>query len=189
MTQNTKQLVLIALTALFPSITQANALLLGVDFTSGGDTTARFTDGTQQRAGDGAGFHIGYELEVSEQHHFLVRATFGRTTDNPNLRDGFTKLEHTPYTLLVMKQMSNHQFGGGAAYHTNQTWEFSGSGVGSDSINYENALGLTVQYGWQFAHYGELGARYTNIEYDREDGGRGINASHIGVYINFKLPH
>lgn len=186
---NTRLLVLLALTAFFPSIAQANALLLGIGFTTGGDTLARFTDGTSQRAGDGAGLHIGYELEVNKQHRYFVRATVGKNTDDPNLRNGFTKLQRTPYTLLVMKQNGNHQFGGGVAYHSNQTWNFSGPGVGSDSINYKNALGFTVQYGWQFGRYGELGARYTNIDYDREDGGRGIDASHFGAYINFKLPH
>lgn len=189
MTQNIKSLILIGFIALFPSLTQANALLLGIDVTVGGDTTARFTDGTKQQAGDGVGLHLGYELEVSEQHQLSVRATVGKSTDDPNVRNGFTKLERTPYTLLVMKQIGNHQFGGGAAYHTNQSWNFSGSGVGSGNVNYKNALGLTLQYGWQFGRYGELGGRFTSIEYDREDAGNSIDASNIGIYINFKLPH
>jgi hypothetical protein len=189
MTQNIKSLILIGFIALSPSFARANTLLLGIDFTGGGDTTARFTDGTEQRAGDGVGLHIGYELEVSEQHQFFVRATVGKSADDPDLSYGFTKLERTPYTLLVMKKIGNHQFGGGAAYHTNQTWNFSSSGFGSDSIEYKNALGLTMQYGWQFSRHGELGAKYTNIEYDREDGGRSVDASNIGIYINFKLPH
>jgi hypothetical protein len=41
----------------------------------------------------------------------------------------------------------------------------------------------------QYGRHGEPGARYTNIEYDREDGGRNIEVSNIGIYINFKLPH
>ena len=44
MTTNIKSLVLITFTVLFPSLTQANALLLGIDVTVGGNTTARYTN-------------------------------------------------------------------------------------------------------------------------------------------------
>ena len=41
----------------------------------------------------------------------------------------------------------------------------------------------------QYGQHGEPGARYTNIEYNSEGGGRNIDASNIGIYINFKHPH
>lgn len=175
--------------SLTPSMAFANALLLGVDVTIGGDKTTTFSDDTSQRAGDGIGLYIGYELEVSEEKQLFLQASVGKSEDDPNVSNGHTELKRTPYILTLMKQIGNHQIGGGLAYHNDPSWNFSVTGIGSGNVNYDNALGGVIQYGWQFSRFGELGARYTSIKYDPSNGGSSIDASSIAVFMNFKLHH
>lgn len=189
MTKNLKPLACIIFLSLVPSMTFANALLVGLNVTAGGDTTARFSDGTKQQAGDGGGFNIGYEFDVGEENLYVIKATVGKSSDDPDLRNGRTKLEQTRYNLVLMKRLGNHQFGGGFAYHSNQSWNFTGPVIGTSTVDYQSAWGLAAQYGWQFSQYGELGARYTSIEYEPEITGASTDASSFGIFVNFKLPH
>jgi len=160
-------------------------LVLGFDFTVGGDKVAEFSNDTSQRAGDGIGFHIGYEFLVNEENFVFIQTTIGYSFDDPNIENGKSDITRTPVHLLVLKNVESHQFGAGLAYHKDPEIAQRTDGVGSATIDFDDALGYVLQYGYQFSDAFTLGGRYVDLEYESDLDP--LDASNIGVFFTWNI--
>jgi len=103
---------------------------------------------------------------------------------------GKASVNALPLELGVFNTWSKHEVGGGLSYHINPTYEISsGSSFINNKINFDNAVGLFMQYNYIFSRtetetsysHTYVGAKLTAIDY--EVGKSSIDAGSFGIYI------
>jgi hypothetical protein len=163
-----------------------SGLVLYTALTEGGDTlaTTRDDDGDvsgKLKAGGLYHFAIGYE------HRFAgaaIRATLGYKFDYLLAEDGEGKIDRIPVEITVYKRFANnHALGGGLVYELSPTYDVDLDNGYSFKADFDDALGVTVHYGYLLTDNMELGIRYTKIEYEA-DNLETANADSAGIYFN-----
>ena len=179
------KLKLIAATTLVLSsgFASADSWLIGADIRAGGDTLVRFTDGTKQTAGDGVGVFLGYEFDDGPEDLWLPRVSIGYSFDDPDVANGSTEVTRYPLEAVMLRRAGSHRFGGGIAYHISPEWKLNAPGFASGTVDFDDAVGIMGQYSWQTSSF-EIGAKYTDIDYDPSRGGNSIDASSFAVFFN-----
>jgi hypothetical protein len=89
-----------------------------------------------------------------------------------------------PLDLLGFYRTGNHRFGGGVTYHLNPEFEIDTDFADGD-IEFDNALGLVIEYDYFFSEGLSAGLRYTSIEYEASDFDEEIDGSYFGLIISF----
>jgi hypothetical protein len=169
-----------------PSVENTSGFILYGALTFGGDAlaTASNDDGDDMDLDAGGLFHfgMGYEKRFGWGG---IRATGGYKFDTLNAENGDADITRFPLEGIVYKTFAaRHNLGGGLVYEMSPKFEMNIDDAGSIDVDFDDAAGFMIYYGFTMVNTLELGVRYTNIEYEA-DFLEAVDASNFGLYINF----
>ena len=84
---------------------------------------------------------------------------------------------------LTYYRKGNHRFGGGLSYHANPDFDNDVDDI-NFQIEFDNALGVIVEYRYVFDDTAAIGFRMVEIDY-QWDGPKTIDGSHVGLTFSF----
>jgi hypothetical protein len=172
---------------LLASSAHAGGFVLYGAFTSGGDTlaTAVDEDGDDVDLKAGGLIHLaaGYENRGETGG---MRITYGYKFDTLDADNGDAEITRYPLEVVAYKTFSErHNLGGGLVYEMSPEFEMDVSGFGG-SIEFDDATGFMLYYGYSLGNSFEWGLRYTDIEYEYQDSffSFTVDASNFGLYAS-----
>ncbi len=172
---------LIGLGLIIPSARAS--LYLEFAFEEGGERMASSRNGPQVNAGGGLKFAAGLQLPIDEQGGNSLRLVAGYLVDGFDEDIGEVDLETYTFDAVFIVNRGPHAFGIGNSLHFSPEYRERPAGFDSTfTIDFDNASGLLLQYGYQYSGRMELGLRYLDIEY--EANGASIDAGGFGVYLS-----
>lgn len=122
------------------------------------------------------------------QSPYGARMTLGWFFDSVDADNGGVSFDRYPFEFIPYIQQGPHRFGVGATYHMNPEYDISD--FASENLEFDNALGIVFEYGFQWVNRISLDFRYVDIEYEASNADRFIgfkdkyDGSHFGVYIS-----
>lgn len=155
---------------------------LGGGFGVGGDEIGRFSDGNGdiETVSSGGGFLIEAGLQVAIDPWSKLRFTAGYQADEVSRLNGDSTFERTRFDAMLLRNAGIHEFGAGLTAHTSVNYHCDISTVCSGDVEFEPAVGYTLEYALRIAspanYLGRgrrdynapafrLGVRFTGIEY------------------------
>lgn len=174
--------------ALFISSSHAEMILYGA-VTSGGDTLATAFDEDGDEIVDlkaGGLFHqaVGYEQPLGGGG---IRLTLGLKLDWLEAEDGDARITRFPLEATAYWRFAErHAIGGGLVYEIAPVFEIDIDGFGSSDVNFDDALGGVIYYGFSITDRLEVGLRHTLIEYET-DLLPVVDADNTGLFVRFSL--
>lgn len=173
-----------------PTATDAN---LGAHFvltgglTYGGDkiATIDYEDGDDANIRAGSLFLLGLGGDYRFSPNWELQLTVNYQFDQANAENGDASFHRLPVDLLGFYRQGSHRFGGGVTYHINPEFEADFDDIDGDfDVDFDNALGLVVEYDYFFTDSVSLGVRYTSIEYEASDFNAEVDGSYFGLLLN-----
>jgi hypothetical protein len=116
---------------------------------------------------------------------FMLEATLGYKFDKANGSNGTVEFTRFPLDVIASYPAGSHRVGGGLTFHMNPKYRCDVSGVCADNIQFSNAMGLVLQYGYNFGTGFDVGARVTSIKYKPQGGGPELDGSGVGFFFGF----
>lgn len=170
-------------------------LRMGVDF--GGDELLKATrnDGntTTIAAGQLAALAVGFVYEPRQQP-FALEGTVGAKLDAAHASNGDITFTRFPIELIASVAHQGARLGVGVTVHTEINLSCNVSNICSGSVDFDDAFGAIIQLAYNFrghtARGGEIGARYTSIEYHATGARTGtppIDGSSFGIFASARL--
>jgi len=167
------------------------ALVANLGYAIGGDTLAE-TDGADLDAGGGFYGDIGV-LHHPDGSNISYQATIGLKIDTVDATNGDADTSSLPLNFLVFYNGdSNFRFGAGITYELAPEYSYNAFGS-SDEIEFDDALGFTIEVDYFLNEKAFLGARYTSIDYDLPGGQAllstggavvtSVDASNLGIHV------
>ncbi len=83
---------------------------------------------------------------------------------------------------LEVAPIDSHRFGIGASYHIGPTYKDDIVGLAPLKIDFDDALGLILQYSYAVSSGFQIGARFTQMDY--EANGASLDASSFGIILS-----
>lgn len=141
--------------------------------------TAFSEDGDDVDLKAGGLFHLaaGYENRWETGG---MRITYGYKFDSLDADNGDAEIIRFPLEAIVYRRLAErHSLGGGLVYEMSPEFEIDVIGSGGN-IEFDDAAGFMVYYGYSLGGSFEWGLRYTDIEYKVE--GLAVDGSSFGLY-------
>jgi len=163
------------------STAQAKAYFeLGIE---GGGVPIVETGAGDINPGGGFKFAIGVQKEVGESGDSLSIA-LGYLFDEAGEIDFWyeqPRFEFNTVTLDAIYTIRNnpHRFGIGGSYHIGPIYK---DNLQPLTLDFDNALGLLLQYSYTLGSGFQIGARLTSMDY--EAGGLSADASSFGIFLS-----
>jgi len=175
----TKFIVAVILLAL-ASTAQAE-LYLELGYEGGGDTLISTTAGDNINVGGGINYVIGIQNEVGENGK-SVSLALGYMIQSMDAFNGTAEISTLTFDAIYSIPVGVHRFGIGASYHIGPTYKDEIAGLSPLKIDFDNALGLVLQYSYAYSPRFQIGVRITEMDY--EVNGISLDASSFGVFIS-----
>jgi len=135
-------------------------------------------------------FHFGGGFSIqSPDSDVSYQLTLGYKFDSVDfdIPKGDSSISSLPLEFSAYHKLSGpHRIGAGVAYHINPEYELCFSGSGCNTAKFDNALGFSIEYGYDISNQMFWGVKYTSIDYD-SDRLRTIDASNLGFLVGFKI--
>ena len=151
----------------------------------GGETLARSSDGLELNAGGGIKFAGGVINNFGENNHSRLSLALGYLSDSIDASNGEGDLDSFTFDAIYSRLFHLHRLGVGLSYHIGPEYSDSVDGFGSTRIEFDDALGIILQYGYALTPGFQLGARYTLMDY--KANGLSIDADSFGVFLAFGM--
>ena len=151
--------------------------LLEVGVHSGGDDL-RVTNTTQTGAGVNAGdsMSVAAGAVFTPLEHFELQATYGYKYDFDFPIDEVAYFERTELNLLGFYRTNKWRFGGGLTRHLGVN--LNAGIVTGTSVEFDDATGSMLEFGYSYTNWGYIGARFTFIEYRTQPA---VNVNDVSV--------
>lgn len=149
---------------------------------SGGDQLIATNTFDSIDAGGGIKFAIGIQNPINEDGTAAMRLSLGYLFDSIDAYNGNAEFDTLTFDALYIINSGAHSFGIGGTMHMSPEYTDHVVGFQPYEETYDDALGILLQYGYQFLPNVELGLRVTNIEY--ESGLLTRDAGSIGIFIS-----
>lgn len=159
--------------------------LFGIGLTAGGEDLldVKYTDGSSEEMESGGLFDIKlgalYRLADSP---VSFQTTLGYHGDSIEAQNGDASFSRLPIDFITFYNKDKHRFGLGGTYHLNTNLEIDLPDLKGD-LDFDNALGGVVEYGYSFDKNVIFGVRYVDIAYTIENTSLEIDGSHFGLYV------
>jgi hypothetical protein len=150
--------------------------------TFGGDTLASTEGeyGTDLDAGGLIHLAAGYEWRLAASG---LRFTIGYKFDSIEASNGDADISRFPLELVYYRLINErHALGAGLVYELSPEFDISIDGLGSDSVDFVDASGYVIYYGYVTSFGLEYGGRYTLIDYKSDSLGT-TDANNFGFYV------
>lgn len=157
-------------------------LYVEIAFEGGGDDLIGTNTGEEISAGGGLKFAAGIQNSVNAEGTASIRLSLGYLFDDIDAVNGSADFETFTFDALYAIHSGAHTFGIGGTMHIEPEYRDNVSGFLPLNIQFDDAFGLVLQYGYQVAHSLEFGARLTSIDY--EAGNSSIDAGSFGIYLS-----
>ena len=155
----------------------------------GGDKVGvvEFDDGESDSIKAGELLYVAGGLIIPISEVFETQLTFGYKTDTVSAENGDVSFDRFPMEALVFYRTEQWRFGGGLNYHLAPTLEGDGFASAAD-VDFDNALGITLEVDYALSENGFLGLRTTMIEYELSDfpGEDKVDGDSIGILIGLR---
>jgi hypothetical protein len=146
------------------SVSHAVDLHLEVGVHSGGDDL-RNTNTDQTGAGVKAGelMSVAIGAIFVPVDNFELQTTFGYKYDFDLPLDDVAFFERSEINLLLFYRMGDWRVGGGVTRH--QGISLDATNFTDTTVDFEDATGAMLEFGYYYTKWGYVGFRYTNIDY------------------------
>jgi hypothetical protein len=162
--------------------TSANAeLYLEASVEGGGEELIGTSHGDNLYTGGGFRIAAGIQQPLAHSPSTL-RLTLGYLSDSVSASNGYAEMDALTFDALYMVETGPHRLGLGPTVHMSPRYRDNVNGYTPLELEFDNAVGLLVQYGYQPFPGLEIGARVTSIEY-RNPSTR-LDAGSFGVYLS-----
>lgn len=148
----------------------------------GGDDLIRSTTGDSISAGAGLKLAIGIQNAVTADQAGHIRLAVGYQFDRIDAANGDAELDTVTFDAMYVLNSGPHAMGAGVTMHMSPEYSDRIDGVVPLTIEFDDAVGFVVQYGYQFMPGLELGVRYTSMEY--EVGSASVDADSFGIFLS-----
>lgn len=148
----------------FSLAAQAGNVVIGAEISSGGDELATLSSGDSIKAGELLYLGAGYDFSLNRDDSLRLRTMLGYKFVHVNASNGDIKFNRVPFDITLIKRFGSVALGGGLTYHLSPNYDGTVSGS-STRINFDDALGGTLQASYYFSQRMELGLRFTSIDY------------------------
>ena len=175
----TRLIVSVILLAL-ASTAQAK-LYLELSIEGGGDTLIGTSAGEEINAGGGLKLALGIQKEPGENGGVLS-LFLGKLYQNLDASNGTAKISTHTLDAIYTIRKDSHRFGIGGSYHIDPTYEDNIAGLSPLKLDFDNALGLILQYTYALKPGFQVGARLTEMDY--EVNGFSLDAGSFGIFIS-----
>lgn len=149
----------------------------------GGDelATVYFTDGSNQslRAGSGFSFNLGAAHSFTDSP-FSMRLTLGYQADSTTATNSNARFSRYPLELLGFWHHDVHRLGGGLTRHFSPSLDLDNLG---GRIDFEDAGGFLLEYGYEFSPGAGFAIRYTTIDYTADGFTGEVDGNSLGVAL------
>jgi hypothetical protein len=169
---------LLALTVTRPAWAE---LYLEAALEGGGDTLARSSLDDEVNAGGGMKLAIGMQAWMDEAGTGSMRFSVGYQWDDVSGGNGSAEIETLTFDAVYLINSGPHSFGIGAVWHASPRYSAMVNGARS-TIDFDDAVGPVLQYGYRLSPGLELGLRFSDLEY--ESAGQVLDAGSFGVYLS-----
>ncbi len=165
--------------------TRPYSVILGLGFTSGGDTliSGHYTNGDAYdiKAGNGADVKLGLEYRLTSQ--FALQGTVGYHTTGTSATNGDINFKRTPIELLGLYQVAEKfRLGGGLRKSTGAAINSSGVASSLGSLSFDASTGTIIQGEYLFTRKDALALRAVNESYTYGNSPTKISGNHVGIY-------
>ena len=133
-------------------------------------------------AGGGIKFAIGIQNPINPDGSAALRMSVGYLFDSINAYNGDADFDTLTFDALYIINSGPHSVGIGGTLHLSPEYSDHVIGYSPYRETYDDALGILLQYGYQFLPNLELGVRITDLEY--EVGALTQDAGSIGIFIS-----
>ncbi len=174
-----QQIIFVAVSMLFLSSAQAE-LYFEVGYDGGGDTIAETTTGDTISAGSGLKFAAGVQLPLADGGS-AIRVAGGYLFDSIDANNGDAETSTITIDALYILNSGPHSLGVGGTMHMGPEYT-ENSAFYSGTIEFDDAVGFLLQYGYHLSSGFEIGARYSNLTY--KVGSAELDAGGIGFFLS-----
>ena len=157
-------------------------LYLEMAFEGGGDDLIGTNTGDDISAGGGIKFAIGVQNPVNYAGNASIRLSLGYLFDDIDAANGDAEIETFTFDALYAVNSGPHTFGFGGTLHIEPEYRDNVIGFPRERIQFDDALGVLLQYGYHFTHGLELGVRLSSLDY--EAGNTSYDAGGFGIFIS-----
>jgi hypothetical protein len=176
-----KQLAIIPLMLVFMSPVNAD-LYLELAIEGGGEDLIGSTTGDVISAGGGIKFAGGIQNPINNDGTASIRLSLGYLFDSIDAFNGNADLDTLTFDALYLVHSGPHTFGFGGTMHMDPEYTDNVAGFSPLKIEFDDAFGVVLQYGYHFVPGLEVGLRLTEIDY--ESGATSIDAGSFGIFIS-----
>ena len=174
-----KFIIAVVLLALTTSVQAEFYIEAGVE--GGGDTLISTTSGASIKAGQGLKLALGIQNQVGEKGNSLSLA-FGYLFDEQVASNGIAEISTLSFDTIYSVRRGGHRFGIGGSYHIGPTYKDNIDGFSPLTIDFDDALGLILQYSYARNPGFQGGFRYTQMDY--KVGSLSLDASSFGIFLS-----
>jgi hypothetical protein len=160
---------------------QADLYLEG-GWQSGGESLALTNDGDSLKAGGGLKLAAGIQNPLAADGSTSLRLAVGYLSDSLDAFNGNVEIDSITFDALYIVEMGRHRLGFGPTLHLAPEYRDHVAGYPPATVEFDDALGFSVGYGYSLPGGLEIGVRLNQIEY-QYTGGR-IDAGSLGVYLS-----
>lgn len=115
-----------------------------------------------------------------------LRLTINYHFDTITAKNGDASFERFPLEALLFFNAAPHRLGVGLSHHLSPEAEFDFDDQSRETVKFDDATGVVVEYGYQVTPQIWLGLRYTTISYDAQDLAREeVDGDHVGLTASF----
>lgn len=112
-----------------------------------------------------------------------IQAVYAYHFDTVDADNGDATFDRFELDLTLFYNTGPHRFGIGMTQHFGPTLEVDIDFYDGD-VDFDDATGFLVEYGFRFTETGAIGIRYTDIDYDASDiSGESVDGSNVGLFI------
>ena len=182
--------VLTILLVLSPGHVKAG-LYFEFDFESGGDTLASASGSTDfwgggdyERdldIGGGNKLAVGIHNILGENNDRSLSFALGYLSDSIDASNGDADYDTVTFDALYGFHFEAHRFGLGASYHIGPEFKGKFDDQPRVTAEFDDALGLVMQYSYAVSPVFHVGLRYTEMDYEINDVE--LDASSFGIFI------
>lgn len=181
-----KSLIVLFLLSL-PGTVQSE-IYIEVAFEGGGETFVTATRGNDDISIDenlniGGGFKFagGIHKFVGENDGGSVSLALGYLWDSIDADNGDADFSTITLDAIYNHRLNLHRLGIGASYHIGPEYQGDIDGSAKTNIDFDDSLGLILQYSYEFTPGLYLGLRHTEMDY--EVRGILVDASSTGLFF------
>ena len=184
-----KTLILLVI-ILFPGISEGG-VYLEFSIEGGGDTLA-YAEGDSDyfgsyeqdlNAGGGGKIALGFHNIFGENNGRSLLLSLGYMSDSIDASNGDAKIDTITFDAIYGFHFNSHRLGVGAAYHIGPEYKEDVDGFPSFTVEFDDAIGLIIQYTYAYSPALQFGLRVTEMDY--EVGSVTFDAGSVGFLVAY----